>query len=458
MDRRVDKVARALLCVSLLLVACRKSPEAQLRQRLATQLTGTINLPPGVVEISQELRVPADAHDLDIVGSGTILKATDEFKGRAILVIDGARAVRLRDFTMDGNRIVLEKPVDPPPTQVSLRDHYPANGVLLDRVQGAEISNLTLASFANFPMLVSRSSRVRAHHLHVEDSGSLDTHGHNNGTGGIAFEDGASDFELRASVFRRLRGNGLWTRQAAGAPRPENGIFTANRLDAIGRAAILIWSASRMRVEENTGARIGFPSDAVDPLAQPAAIATFGNVDHSIYLKNRFEEVDGKCLDLDGFHDGAVTQNECADRRLPSEYPFGHFGIVMNNSDPAGEPANIEISGNVIDGAKYGGLFVIGSGHRITGNRFEHLNTANCEEGSQKQGCSYLKDEPKMLTSGIYLGRGGARPAVARGNTIRDNKVSGYKMKSRCIAAAPGVSLQSNTLGSNTCADFDLSR
>src|SRR5579883_411900 len=110
MDRRVDKVARALLCVSLLLVACRKSPEAQLRQRLATQLTGTINLPPGVVEISQELRVPADAHDLDIVGSGTILKATDEFKGRAILVIDGARAVRLRDFTMDGNRIVLEKP------------------------------------------------------------------------------------------------------------------------------------------------------------------------------------------------------------------------------------------------------------------------------------------------------------------------------------------------------------
>ncbi|MBZ5604931.1 MAG: right-handed parallel beta-helix repeat-containing protein [Acidobacteriia bacterium] len=450
------KVARSVVLLLVFLAACKKSPEEDLRERLASRTTGTINLPPGVVEVSRELRVPPGAHDLDIVGSGTILKATDDFKGRAMLVVDGTRNVRLRDFTLDGNRVVLEKQLGAAPSETSLRDHFPNNGVLLDGVQGAEVSNLTLANFANLAIVVGRSSKVRMHHVRVEDSGSLDSQGHSNGSGGVAFEDGSTDFEVRSSTFHRLRGNALWTRSATGAPRQQNGLFAANRFDAIGRDAILIWHASRMRVEENTGARIGYPNEAVDPLAQPAAIGTFGNVDHSTYAKNQFEEVNGKCIDLDGFHDGIVMRNQCADRRLPDEYPFGHFGIVMNNSDPAGQPANIEITGNVIDGMKYGGLFLIGSGHRVMGNRFEHLNKAKCGGGKENRGCLHAKDEPKMFESGIYLGRGGAHRAVARANLIRDNTISGYKMETHCIVAAPGVSLQANTLGANTCSDFEM--
>ncbi len=64
----------------------------------------------------------------------------------------------------------------------------------------------------------------------------------------------------------------------------------------------------------------------------PVGIDTAGNVDQSTYEHNRFEEIDGKCIDLDGFHDGAVRGNTCINRRPPEDYPFGHFGIVFNNA------------------------------------------------------------------------------------------------------------------------------
>jgi hypothetical protein len=453
-ERSNLELRTALAFFLLLTSGCYKSPEANLRKRLATQLTGTINLPPGVVEVSSEFQLAPGAHDLDIVGSGTLLKATDEFKGRAVLVAEGSRNIRLRDFSLDGNRIVLTRAVDAPAPENALRDSFLNNGILLDRVEGAEVSNLTLANIANLPILISRSSKIRMHHLRVEDSGSLDSRTHSNGSGGVVLENGASDFEIRASIFRRIRGNAVWAYSPRGAPAVVNGAIIANRFDAIGRDAILIWNAAAMRVEENTGSRIGYPAENVDPLAQPAAIATLGDVDHSTYTRNQFEEVDGQCIGLDGFHDGSVTKNQCADRRPPAEYPFGHFGIVMNNTQA--QAANIEITENVIDGMKYGGVFVIGTGHRIAKNRFEHLNKAECDEGDKKPGCSYLKDEPKMLSSGIYLGRGGSRPALARTNTIRDNIISGYKMKSRCISAAPGVSIQANTLNGNQCSDYSL--
>jgi hypothetical protein len=70
----------------------------------------------------------------------------------------------------------------------------------------------------------------------------------------------------------------------------------------------------------------------------------------------------------------------------------------------------------------------------------------------------YLKDEPKMLETGIYLGRGGARRTETKNNIIRDNTISGHKMKERCFAAAPGVSLSANTLRGNQCSDYSTAR
>jgi hypothetical protein len=218
--------------------------------------------------------------------------------------------------------------------------------------------------------------------------------------------------------------------------------------------------ATRVRVEDNRGERIGFPPEIVDieNLATPVAIDTAGNVDHVDYLRNRFEEINGKCIDLDGFHDGAVRGNHCVNRRLPQEYVFGQFGIVMNNTNPDMHSRNIEIADNEIDGTKFGGLFVIGSGHRITGNVFQHINRAGCNENAKEFNCIYKADEPEMLESGIYLGRGGARAEETRDNVIRGNQISGHKMSAHCIVAAPGVSLTRNTITGNTCSDYSLSR
>lgn len=263
---------------------------------------------------------------------------------------------------------------------------------------------------------------------------------------------------MRDSRFRGIRGNGLWTHSLYTSPILHDGVFAKNRFQSIGRDAIEIGAASRVRVEDNIGDHIGYPPEAVDVenLGTPVALDTAGNVAQSTYARNRFEDVDGKCIDLDGFHDGWIIENKCTNRGTPASYPFGHFGIVMNNTDPNMHSQNIEIRGNVIDGTKFGGLFLMGSGHTITGNSFLHLNKAECNENAKQFGCIYKADEPKMLETGIYLSKGVVRMEEVRRNVIKGNTISGHKMKSRCITAGPGVRLDQNSIGPNTCEDFPL--
>ena len=164
-----------------------------------------------------------------------------------------------------------------------------------------------------------------------------------------------------------------------------------------------------------------------------------------------FEEINGKCIDLDGFHNGEVSGNTCINKLRAIDYPSGHYGIVFNNTNPDMQSENIRVVNNVIDGAKFGGIFVIGHGHTISNNSLLRLNLAGCNESHLKFGCLYNAEEPEILQSGIYLGKRAERPAIAHGNTITNNIVSGFKMAERCIAAAPGVDLKSNTIESNQC-------
>jgi hypothetical protein len=469
MDRRVaDKTCKlvptlaAIACVlaSLGTINCSGSAETRVRKLLASQSTGTIRLPSGVIQVSTELRLAPGAHDLEIIGSATLLKASDDFQGRAILVGEGVSRIALRDIALEGSRFTIGKPQEMAPPENAFRIYYHDNGVLFDRADGLELTELRFGSISGFAILVSRSSSVRIARAQVEDSGSLDARGRNNTTGGILIEEGSSNFEVRDSTLRRIRGNGVWTHSLFTSPRLQDGVIAGNRFDTIGRDAIEIGHATRVRVEQNTGARIGFPEDVVDVEhgGTPVTIDTAGNVDHSLYVSNKFEDVNGKCIDLDGFHDGAVRENQCVNRRGPQNYPSGHFGIVMNNTDPNTQPVNVEITGNILDGTKFGALFLMGSNNRVTGNTFTHLNTAGCNENAAKFGCIYKTDEPKMLESGIYLGRGVARMVETRGNVIRGNTVSGHEMKHRCIAAGPGVSLSANSIGPNTCADYSTAR
>ena len=426
-----------------------------MRKTLASQITGVIDLPAGVIEVSAELRLARGAHDLTIVGHQTTLKASDGFHGRAILVAEGVHHIRLADFSVDGSRAAHAEPLQMAPPENEFRVYYPNNGVLLDRVEFVEISNLHFTNVMSFAVLVSRSSGIRMDKVLVEDSGSLNQRGRNNTTGGILIEEGSADFEVRNCTFHRIRGNALWTHSMYRSARLRSGRFFGNRFDTIGRDAILIGHATGVRVERNTGRNIGYPPEIIDVEngGTPVAIDTAGNVDHAVYAQNQFEEIDGKCIDLDGFHDGSVRENQCVNRKPMEQYPFGHFGIVMNNANPDMRPDNIEVLNNHIDGTKFGGLFLIGSGHRVMRNVFENLNKANCNRDAEPPGCIYKRDEPEMLAAGIYLGRGGERPADTRGNLIAQNRISGHGMKRQCIIFAPGVAPRSNQVGGNQCAD-----
>jgi hypothetical protein len=291
--------------------------------------------------------------------------------------------------------------------------------------------------------------------VRVTDAGSRNQLGRNNATGGVLFEEGTAGFGVLDSEFRNVRGNAVWTHSLYTSPRNRDGVIRGNRFFVIGRDAVQVGHATNVRVEQNRGERIGYPVQEIDMEGGgvPVALDTAGNVDHSVYRGNRFEEINGKCIDLDGFHHGQVSGNTCVNAGAADDYPFGHYGIVMNNSNPDMESEQIAVEGNVIEGTNFGGIFVIGRGHRIAGNRLRRLNTAGCNESAARFGCSHFPGEPDLLQSGIYLGRRAERPAPASGNVVEENEISGHRMAARCVGYAPGVSRRSNTVRSNRCSD-----
>jgi hypothetical protein len=416
--------------------------------------TGTVHLGSGSIEVSSELRLPAGAHDLTVVGDHTILRATASFHGRAILSCKSCRRVTFRNFAIDGNRATLEKPLPLPPSDKAFASFYPNNGILIEDADGVKMDHVDFTNITNFAILVNHSHDVLLDHISIENSGSRNAKGRNNTSGGILLEQGMDAFTVADSVFRNVRGNAVWTHSYYGSPRNRGGKIANNKFSDIGRDAIQVGHATEVLVAGNTGSRIGYPVDLIDVEGggTPVAIDTAGDVDRSDYEFNRFEEINGQCIDLDGFHDGIVRGNTCINRGKAEDYAFGHFGIVFNNANIDMQSQNIRVEENELDGMKFGGIFVIGTGHRILHNRMRRLNAAHCNENRQQFGCSVLA-EPNVLETGIYLGSHAERPAAARNNRIEGNTISGWKMKTRCIQAAPGVKLSDNTIRGNICSD-----
>jgi hypothetical protein len=430
--------------------------EARIREALQ-RTTGVIRLPAGDFVISAELTVPPGAHDLRIIGSpaGTSLHAAAGFRGRALLRLGSARDVRISDINFDGNRDALEQRVGLPPGQVPYEQFYTGHGIFAEDVDSLTIEGANFRKIPGFAILVARSSGVVIEGVQIEDSGSRNANGRNNASGGILLESAVVRFDIRHCVLRNVRGNGIWTHAYRRAPRHRGGLISGNRFWNIGRDAIQIGHAVNVRVENNAGTRIGYPVEEVDVESggTPVAIDTAGNVENTVYAANRFEEVNGKCIDLDGFHHGEVVRNTCLNRGPAEDYPHGNFGISFNNANPDMESKGVVVRENEIHGAKYGGIFVIGSGHSLVGNRLRALNLARCDEESQRPECRYKPEEKDLLRSGIYLAAGAERPSPARGLVIEDNEISGYRMSTHCIGAAPGVSAAGSRLARNHCAD-----
>lgn len=422
---------------------------------VAIPSTGVVRLPPGVTEISAEMKIPDGAHDLTISGGDhTTLHAAANFQGRAIFSCHGCLRIHFTNFLVDGNRAVLEKPLPFAPSDKTFASVFPNNGILIEASDGVSIDRVDFVNVTNFAALISHSRNVAIDHVSVQDSGSRNAKGRNNTSGGILLEEGTEQFSVTDSAFHNIRGNGVWTHSRYMAPRNRNGSISRNEFSDIARDAIQVGHAVGVEVSGNQGTRIGFPVDLIDVEngGTPVGIDTAGNVEQSMYQRNRFEEIDGKCIDLDGFHDGAVRGNTCINRRAPETYPFGHFGIVFNNASIEMRSQNIVVEDNELDGMKFGGIFLIGTGHKILRNRMRNINTAHCNENREKFGCSVL-GEAEVLETGIYLGSHAEHPDPARGNLVEGNTISGWKMKTRCIQAAPGVKLSDNILRNNTCTN-----
>jgi hypothetical protein len=403
-----------------------------------------LRLPAGVVHLDGAWPV-GDGVEVRGSPSGTVLRMEPGFDGQGALIV--GNDVYLHDFTIDGNRNAFEERTGLPPYDVPFARFTHGNGIYAEGVSGLRIDNVRFHDMAGFAVLASRAHDVSLYRVTVADSGSRNAAGRNNATGGILLEEGTTDFHVTQCGFSRILGNGIWTHSLYTSPRNARGIVSRNRFEEIGRDAIQVGHATDVRVEENAGARIGFPLEAVDVenRAIPVAIDTAGNVARSSYALNRFEEIDGKCIDLDGFHDGEIRGNVCRNQ--------ANYGIVMNNSNPDMRTRNIRVVENLIEAPLFGGIFVIGTGNTIARNRLLDLNRAHCNEDAARFGCYYAPGEPDMLRTGIYLGKGAERPAPARGNIVEQNEITGFKMSTRCIAAAPGIESGSNTIRANSCRD-----
>ncbi len=418
---------------------------------------GKVYLPKGVLELSKPLEIGPGTRNLELIGSKeTVLRPSADFQGTAFIRCRSCRNVRLRGFVIEGsagNASVL--PTEVPPSEVPFLTHFQNNGITADGADGLLISEVTFREIASFAVLISRSKNVRIERVNVLNSGTRNSRGRNNTTGGILFEEGSDRWEVLDSNFEKILGNGIWTHSRYNSPRNSNGLIKGNTFSTIGRDAVQVGHANRVRVLSNKGKLIGYPVDIIDVEngATPVGVDTAGKVDESYYSDNQFEEVNGKCFDLDGFHDGEVARNVCINRGKPEDYPQGHFALVMNNTFPEMRSQLVTIRDNVFDGMKFGGLFIIGAGHKILNNKLLNLNRASCNDRRAEFGCVAFNDEPDLMRAGIYLGQRAERPDPSENIVIENNQITGYQMKANCILYAPKVKPETLQAKGNTCAD-----
>jgi hypothetical protein len=388
-----------------------------------------VQLPPGVVYLQSEMMVGSGV-EVRGAPSGTTLRFAPHFSGRSLIVVTGWDVV-LHDFAIEGDRAGNDVRIGLPGYDTPFAKFTRGNGVTAVHAGHLRIFNLRFREMRGFAVLLSAVTDARIDRVQVSDSGSRNYAGTNNTTGGILLEEGTYDFRVTDCDLRNIRGNGIWTHSLYTSARNGRGLISGNRFSMLGRDAIQVGHATGVRVEENSGRLIGYPAEDVDIAsgAYAVAIDTAGNVDRSVYARNRFEDINGKCIDLDGFHDGEVRDNTCRDLK--------NYGIVMNNTNPDMQSRNIRVVNNLIDGAMFGAIFVIGNGNLVARNQFLNVKTSG--------------GDPGILSAGVFLGQRAERPAPARDNVIEDNVITGSRMKSRCVVSAPGIPSEWNVVRANRC-------
>jgi len=415
---------------------------------------GKVPLPGGVLELEKPIVMGPRANGLEIIGKpGDVVRARKGIELRAFFVCRECKKVTLSGFAIEGDPDLRSHPAEAPPADTELREYFSGNGIVIEGGQGFTVKNMTFKDLSGFAVLGAFDKNTTVENNEIADSGTRNGKGHNTGAGGVSFTDGSDGFLVRGNTFKRLFGNGVWVHSRARADRSQNGVIEGNHFENISRNMVLLSRAYKIAVRKNNAKMIGFPIDTVNTDARPpAGVATEGKVDSSVIEGNEFEQVNGRCFDLDGFHDSEVTGNSCRNRGEAGEYPHGGYGLVLDNSSSEMHSQLVNIHDNTIEGMRWGGVFLIGSGHKVVRNKLLRLNLLGCTAATRDFACTPNADEPMIARAGIYLGLRGARPDPVAGAVIEDNEVSGTGMGSgNCVVYAPQVKPEASTARNNNC-------
>jgi ubiquinone/menaquinone biosynthesis C-methylase UbiE len=324
-----------LLALALSSLFAADPTEAQLRKAFEAK-TGVITLPAGEILVSREILLAPDVHDLEIRGANTTIKASDTFRGRALLVLTAGRNIKIHDLALDGNRDTTGRMMALPPAGTLYSRALPGNGIVAESVTGLEIYNVKAHHIPTFALLLNNSHNIKLHDVEVSDSGGFSPQRRNNATGGIALEENTTDFEIRHCRFGGLRGTGITLRAT------DRGRLTDNEFAVIARDGIRIQDSKNITVDANQIRQIGFPA----------------------------EELDGRatCITLDHVTSSELRGNTCAETLLGAVVLQGS-GIKVNGNQMTAlniahqntsgiylEPGtlNVTIEGNVISGSGMG--------------------------------------------------------------------------------------------------------
>jgi parallel beta-helix repeat protein len=288
------------LALFLCVAACAYGADDLALRKALTAKTGTVTLPAGEFQISREIILPGDAHDLEIKGSSTTLKASPEFRGRALLVLVNGKNVRIHDLNLDGNRDAVGRMFSLPNAGTMYSRFVPSNGILVENATALQISDIKATKFAGFAVLINSSKGVQLHDIDVTASGSFNAQRRNNGTGGIVMEEGTSGFEIHRCAFGTIRGDGVVIRSS------DHGKIFENQFRSIAREAIRTETAKEVHIDNNTIEQVGFPVEEVDG---PGAL----------------------CMRLERFDAGTVTNNTCTEALLGGIYLSGAGNKLTGN-------------------------------------------------------------------------------------------------------------------------------
>ncbi|MCU0226481.1 MAG: right-handed parallel beta-helix repeat-containing protein [Bryobacterales bacterium] len=307
-------------------------------------------------------------------------------------------------------------------------------------------------------------------------------------TGGIHYQNDGRDLDfarhaligltVEDCLFERLSGHAFWGHGYGFQTLNQDILVRRNRFVEIGMDAVLIANATNATVEGNQFHRIGYVAagkpDDLRPAWYPGlredgadnipavAIDTSGLVRHSAYRNNSMVNVNGHCIDLDGFTQGAVTGNlmRVSGREDAFAYTNDHVeefgghrqgnftkGINLSNTAAAAPTEDVRIEGNTL---------INMGGFAIALNDSQRCVVAN--NHIRHYGAIYA---PIILTHSLRQPR---QHHVSRENTITGNYIHFY-LEAFCVTEADDLGggplpvegpnyVHGNTCDANTHGEF----